>query len=140
MENKHILIIAFIFSTLSASSINLKEAIANNQVAVLVTGSNYDSMPQALRAGYAPEMQMTLANLSNQDIELSLDPGYLFEAVEPGHQPMLLVQTLDYRLKPNERQLQFVYAMCTALSKAGPGTSLKFRVAEKASPAVVIAP
>jgi hypothetical protein len=62
MKNPPILFIAFLFSTISASSLNLKDALASHQIAVEVSGSNYDSMPTSLRKnGFSPEMQMTVS-------------------------------------------------------------------------------
>ncbi len=137
MKNKHLLLAAFVFSTFQIFAVNLKEAIDNKLVAVNIAGADYDSMPTSLRNGFAPEMRLVVSNLKNSDIELSLDPGYLFVAVKPGYQPMLLVQNINYKLKPNERQLNYVYAMCTALSKSGPGTDMPFLVSDKASPELV---
>jgi hypothetical protein len=138
MKSTLLLIVAFIFSTLRVSSINLKDAIASNLVAVDVSGSNYDSIPVALRySGAAPKMQMTVSNLSSESIALELEPGYMLEATQPGYQAMLLVQPVDVQLRPNERRLQYLYAMCTEVSKSCPYYSLSYKVADKAKPALL---
>jgi hypothetical protein len=116
---------------------DLKQAIASKIVAVEVSGANYDSMPISMRNGFSPKMQMTVSNLSNQPVQLDLDPGYMLEATEPGYQAMLLTQSVDLKLKPKERKRNYVYAMCTQLSKSGPNSDLHYHVAEKAKPSLL---
>jgi hypothetical protein len=116
---------------------DLKQAIASKLVSVEVSGANYDSIPVSMRNGFSPKMQMTVSNLSNQPVQLDLDPGYMLEAAEPGYQAMLLTQSVDLKLKPKERQRNYIYAMCTQLSKSGPNSSLHYHVAEKAKPSLL---
>src|SRR3954466_5310913 len=137
MKKHPILFVLFILIGWRTSSMNLKEAIASKIVAVEVSGANWDSMPTSLRNGFSPKMEMTVSNLSGQPIQLDLDPGYMLEAAEPGYQAMLLSQVIDFKLKPNEKQRNYVYAMCTELHKSGSNSSLKYHVGGKASPALM---
>lgn len=117
---------------------NLKEAIASKAVMVEMAGSNYDSIPGSMRTdGFIPSMQMTVSNLSDHPLDLDLDPGYMLEATEPGYQAMLLVQSIGIKLKPKEKQRDYLYAMCTELSKSGPNSSLHYQVSGKAKPALL---
>ena len=137
MKNSYLLLAAFIFSGLRISAVNLKEAIANKQISVEVTGSNYDSIPSSLRNGFAPKMQMTVSNLSNEPLDIDLDPGYMLEASESGYQAMLLTQAVALKLNGNEKKRNYLYAMCTEISKSGPNSSLHYRVADLAKPALL---
>ncbi len=133
-----ILLCAFILFAWRLSSTNLKEAIASKLVTVEMTGSNYDSIPPSMGAdGFKPKMQMTVSNLSDHPVALDLDPGYMLEADEPGYQAMLLTQSVDIKLNPREKKKDFLYAMCTELTKSGPGSSLHYQVAGKAKPALL---
>ncbi|MCW3125793.1 MAG: hypothetical protein JWO03_1451 [Bacteroidetes bacterium] len=137
MKPLPILLLTFTLCAWRGSSMNMKEAIASKVVAVEVSGANWDSMPTTLRSGFSPKMEMTVSNLSAQPVQLDLDPGYMLEAAEPGYQAMLLSQVIDFKLKPNEKQRNYVYAMCTELHKSGPNSSLKYHVGSKASPALM---
>ncbi len=138
MKSTYLLLLVFVFSSLQVFPVNLKDAIANKQVAVQLSGSTYDSIPVELRSnGFIPEMQLTVSNLSNGPINLELDPGYMLQADEPGYQAMLLTQFVDLKLKPGEKQHNYLYAMCTEVTKSGPNASLHYKVADLANPALL---
>jgi len=138
MKNLLTLFVAFFFFCSHASSLSIKEAMANKQIAVDVSGTNYDSVPQYLRAaGEAPGMQMTVSNLTDRTLDLDLDPGYMLEPVEHGYQAMLLTQYIKLKVNPGARQRNYIHAMCTQLHNSGPNSTLHYHVANIAPPALL---
>lgn len=122
----------------SAWSLNLTDAIKSNQVSVDWTGANYSEVPENQKMdGFAPKMQMTVKNLTGRDLDLELDEGYMLEPAEKQYQAMLLTQVVATRLKPNEKQKRFIFAMCTQLSNSSPNTQTHYAVGKKAPDALL---
>ena len=138
MKNTTTLLVAFVFYSLHISSMHLKDAITAKKIAVEVSGANYDSVPESIRTSADhPNMQMSVSNLTNGPLNLDLEPGYMLESAEPGYQAMLVTQSIALNLRPHERQLSFMHAMCTQLHNSGPNSSLHYHVADKAKPALL---
>ncbi len=108
--------------SLKSFGLSLSEAIADKKVMVDWIGSDYSTMPEAIKnSGFYPKMQMVITNQTNAPLTVNLDEGYLLQPNEEGYQAMLITQQIALDCPAKQQQKQLIYAMCTQLSHSGPG-------------------
>lgn len=123
--------------SLKSFGLSLSEAIADKKVMVDWTGSDYSTVPEAIKnSGFYPKMQMVITNQTNAPLTVNLDEGYLLQPNEEGYQAMLITQQIALDCPAKQQQKQLIYAMCTQLSHSGPGVKTHYKLGEKATPAL----
>jgi hypothetical protein len=131
-------LIFIILLSLKSFGLSLSEAIADKKVMVDWTGSDYSTMPEAIKnSGFYPKMQMVITNQTNAPLTVNLDEGYLLQPNEEGYQAMLITQQIALDCPAKRQQKQLIYAMCTQLSHSGPGVQTHYKLGQKASPALL---
>jgi hypothetical protein len=130
---KNLTLLAVILLGAQLHAMRIVDAIAANRISVEVSGADYNTMPASMRtAETQPKMQLTIRNKDNRPLDLDMEEGYMLRAENSNYQAMLLVQSVAMHLQPNEKQKNYIYAMCTQASRSGPGTTTRYHIADKA--------
>ncbi len=137
MRYTFIFTLAVCWQQLSAT--HLVNALASNAVALHVSGANAKEIPANFTAqgDLPPKLQWELQNNTAGVLQLEIEEGYFMEPVEQGYQTLLMTQPLMITLQPKTKKKEFVYAMCSALSRSSPNSSTKYKLGKKAPDAMV---
>lgn len=105
--------------SVSAAEINLKEALQNESIAIACHG--LDSMSH-----YGRSLGVIVKNQTDQQLELNIDRGSIFEADPLSDQNFIVTRPELIVLEPGQKVSTSVYAMCIESMDSGPGNETSF--------------